>query len=360
MGHNIRIKRHVLEFNFEAGTSRGVLNEHQAWFILIERDGVTGIGEASPLKGLSIDDVPHFEVKLQEVIGIVSSMGPLTSREAINELILNLGLEDYPAIAFGLETALLDLMNGGRRVIVENDFSRGMHGIPINGLIWMGEKMVMLQRASEKLTENFNCLKMKVGALSFETECEVLEHLREREGPDKLTLRVDANGAFTKEDVFDKLEMLSHYNLHSIEQPVAKGQKELMKEVCARGKVPVALDEELIGVNGFEQKRQLLQEIKPKFIVLKPTLLGGLQACREWIHAANSFEIGWWITSALESNIGLNAIAQFTYSRNIQTHQGLGTGQLYSNNIESPLKIENGYIVYDNKKSWNLDQLLND
>lgn len=357
----LEIVPYKLDFSFGAGTSRGVLHERNTWFLIIKDEQVpkvVGIGEAAPLKGLSIDDVSHFPIKLREIQSIINGMSMLKSAVAINELIANLGLEDYPSIAFALETALLDLINGGKRVVYENDFSRGLHRIPINGLIWMGDKDFMLAQVNDKLGKGYNCLKMKVGALSFETECEVLGHIRSKATVDKLTLRVDANGAFTSEDVEDKLDRLSQYGLHSIEQPIGVGQIDLLKALCKTTKVPIALDEELIGKVTIDEKHDLLRTIKPQYIILKPTLVGGFQSCKEWINVAESFGIGWWITSALESNVGLNAISQFTYSRRITSHQGLGTGQLFTNNIPSPLKIENGYIVNQPNLGWDLSAIL--
>lgn len=351
---DLSFKKYILDFRFDAGTSRGVLRQKETWFLYLHEKGLTGIGEAGPLKGLSIDDNNlELEKKLRSVVDQVSK----TSIAKLKELDLRefFGLEIFPSINFALETALYDLMNGGKRLIFNNDFSRGSQKIPINGLIWMGKSQFMLDQINQKLDEGYNCLKMKIGAIDFETEYQILASIREKFSESQITLRVDANGAFTEEDVFQKLDRLSDFKIHSIEQPVKPGQPELMAELCKNSPVPVALDEELIGVSGIENKRKLLETLKPPFIILKPTLLGGFGASNEWIELAEGQNTGWWITSALESNIGLNAIAQYTAEKNTGSMpQGLGTGQLYKNNIGSPLVISKGELLYDSARSWDL------
>jgi o-succinylbenzoate synthase len=247
---------------------------------------------------------------------------------------------------------LLDYMNGGRRIYFENAFSRGEAGIVINGLIWMGSYGEMTDQIREKLAQGYKTLKMKVGALDFETECRILSEIRTHFGPDEITLRVDANGAFMRDEAMEKLHALSRFELHSIEQPIKAGQVECMAEFCAISPIPIALDEELIGVFDYRQKFALLKCIKPAYIILKPSLLGGFQQTKEWIEIANRLRIPWWITSALESNIGLAAIAQFTASFTNSMPQGLGTGQLYKNNFPSPLYIKEGSLYSDKEGGW--------
>ncbi|WP_317170122.1 o-succinylbenzoate synthase [Rhodocytophaga rosea] len=269
--------------------------------------------------------------------------------EGIEKMIGLIG-NTLPAIQFGVETALLDLRNGGKRIIFKNDFSAGKTGIPINGLIWMGKPEFMRQQIDEKLMQGYTCLKLKIGALDFDKECELLGYIRKQYPAEQITLRVDANGAFSTGDALEKLKILAQYDLHSIEQPIRQGQWSEMASLCRHTPLLIALDEELIGV--IDKKQELLQTIHPQFIILKPSLLGGFHHSLEWIKLAEKMNIGWWITSALESNIGLNAISQFTASLNNPLPQGLGTGQLYSNNITSPLEISKGYLHYNLARSW--------
>ena len=246
----------------------------------------------------------------------------------------------------------MDIMNGGLYKIYENAFSNGIEGVLMNGLIWMGTYESMISQVEEKLSQGYTTIKMKVGAIDFEKECRVLESIRMRFSKEEIALRVDANGAFEKDNVFEKLTKLATYDLHSIEQPISAKQLELMHQICAHSPIPVALDEELIGIFDYRKKYDLLKKIKPAYIILKPSLLGGFQHTSDWIEIAGRLGIGWWITSALESNIGLNAIAQFTAKFNNPLPQGLGTGQLYINNIDSPLVVRDGNLYYDNKLPW--------
>ena len=261
-------------------------------------------------------------------------------------------LRDYPSMLFGLETALLNLENGER--LFDTAFSRGEQGIPINGLVWMGSYEEMMQRIEQKLAQGFHCVKLKVGAIDFDAELELLKMIRKRFGPRDVELRVDANGAFKYEDdALYKIELLSQYALHSIEQPIRAGQWSYMAELCRDAPLPIALDEELIGVNNLDQKRQLLNIIRPRYIVLKPSLHGGMAGVREWVDVASDMGIGSWITSALESNVGLNAIAQLcsaVYGDGITLPQGLGTGQLFTDNISMPLEIR-GELLWITKNS---------
>lgn len=347
--------KHLLKFNLPAGTSRGILTTKDTWFIKLQDDKnpeIFGMGEAGPLKGLSIDDRPDFEEKLKEVCEKIKEV----SLQDFNEISIPdfFKLKEFPSISFALETAVFDLLNGGNRIIFHNNFSLGLSPIPINGLIWMGQKDFMKEQIDKKLAEGYTCLKMKIGAINFKEEYDLLKEIRSRFSSQMLTIRVDANGAFSPEEAEDKLILLGKLDIHSIEQPIKPGQWSDMAYLSVRSPVWIALDEELIGVNGFEQKLALLKAIKPQFIILKPTLLGGFSACLEWISIASQLEIGWWMTSALESNIGLNAIAQFTGSLPIGSFpQGLGTGQLYSNNVPSPLVIKSGSLHYSRDYGWN-------
>lgn len=351
--------RHTLAFRFEAGTSRGVLTHHDAYFLRVtddERPGVYGLGEASPLRGLSVD-FPDFEANLQKVCSLFNKLDLEVFPWNLNLLIEQLVDKRFPALRFGLETALLDLLNGGRRVVFENDFSRGNRSLPINGLVWMGDRQSMHRQVEEKLAAGFTTLKLKVGAIDFAQECALLAGIRARFSPQQITLRVDANGAWTPEEAADKLHQLAPFDLHSIEQPIQPRQNGAMAELCRTSPVPVALDEELIGVNDYMEKFKLLKALNPPFLILKPTLLGGFQSCREWIETANRLKIRWWLTSALESNVGLNAISQFAAEFQNHLPQGLGTGQLYENNVPAPLTMENGHLRYQPEQSWAFDRL---
>lgn len=353
---NVRWKKYTLKFYFDAGTSRGVLKTKDTWFIRIAHEGRFGMGEAGPLRGLSMDDRPDFEEKLNEVCRTAGTM----QIEALKTIDWRevFELHAFPSIVFAFEMAVLDWFNGGRRILFGSAFTEGKSGIPINGLIWMGSKDFMKEQIDRKLEEGFSCIKMKIGALDFDTEFSLLEMIRSQFGPDKITLRVDANGAFSPDEAEDKLQRLTTLRLHSIEQPVKAGQVDVMRQLCEKAFLPVALDEELIGVQDKQAKKALLENIKPPFIILKPTLLGGFSETTEWITLAESMGIGWWITSALESNIGLNAIAQFTASLDTKNlPQGLGTGQLYTNNLESPMVIKTGSLYFFPQVPWDLKGL---
>ncbi|WP_299699979.1 o-succinylbenzoate synthase [uncultured Pontibacter sp.] len=349
---------HQLQFKFDARTSRGAMTTHQVYYLVLSESvdpAIRGIGECAPLAGLSIDAIPALLPKLNEVIDWInqSEMG-MTDLKAELE---SDALEDFPSIRFALETAVLDLKQGGMRKLYDNTFSRGEQGIPINGLIWMGDKAFMQEQIRKKLGEGYTCLKLKIGSLDFATELDLLKQIREVAGPEELTIRVDANGAFAPDGAFRKLERLSRYSLHSIEQPIKQGQLEHMQQLCAYTPIPIALDEELIGVKESARQMELLDFIKPQYIILKPTLVGGLQASADWIDLAEKRKIGWWMTSALESNIGLNAISQFTANYEVSMPQGLGTGQLYHNNIASPLEIREGRLWYSGAVWGNLPQI---
>ncbi|MBJ6118045.1 o-succinylbenzoate synthase [Pontibacter sp. BT310] len=340
---------YTLDFKFDARTSRGLISQHQVYFIKLWHapdPTIVGLGECAPLAGLSIDYRPDLLQKLENVCQTINA----GKAETINPD--KLELQEWPAIGFALETALLDLQNGGNRQIYKNAFSNGETGIPINGLVWMGDKDFMQQQISQKLAQGYSCLKLKIGGLDFTTELEILQSIRETASEKELTIRVDANGAFAPDEAFKKLERLAKYNIHSIEQPIKQGQWKAMEELCAYTPVPIALDEELIGVQAPDKQAELLETINPQYIILKPTLVGGLKASADWIELAEKRSIGWWMTSALESNIGLNAISQFTANYSLTMPQGLGTGQLYHNNIASPLQIEQGKLWYREKQEW--------
>jgi o-succinylbenzoate synthase len=343
----------TFKFNFRARTSRGLMNDKKSWFIRVYDSAapeIKGIGEAGPLPGLSPEAGPSFENTLQESIARISRARCHSAEE-----VLALVPENVPSIRFALETALLDLRRGGTRELFQNSFIEGKP-ILINGLIWMGDMDFMMNQINEKIALGFDCIKLKVGGLDFDRECDILDYIRKRYFRKDITIRLDANGAFKLDDVLYKLEELAKYNVHSIEQPIKPGLPE-MSQVCRKSPIPVALDEELIGKYTLEQKEQLLKELLPPYLILKPTLLGGFEQCAQWIQLAKKCNIGWWITSALESNIGLNAIAQFTANYDGSIHHGLGTGAIYQNNFTSPLTVREGKLMYEKDSSWNENEL---
>ncbi|SHI92403.1 o-succinylbenzoate synthase [Hymenobacter daecheongensis DSM 21074] len=347
--------RRVLRFNFPARTSRGALAEHAAYYLHLTHTGQPGrqgLGEAAPLAGLSPDFGPGFEAK---VAGFCAEFNSLKIKELPADEAATLVGPEWPALRFALETAALDWHHGGRHCIYDNDFSRGQAGIPINGLVWMGDAAFMRAQIEKKLAEGYSCLKLKIGSLDFATELKLLAEIRAVAGPDQLTLRVDANGAFGLAEALGKLNQLARFDLHSIEQPIAAGQGPAMAALCRASPIPVALDEELIGVTESDRQTALLAQIQPAYVILKPTLVGGLGAALRWIEAAEARGIGWWLTSALESNVGLNAISQFagSYARP-GFPQGLGTGQLYHNNVTAPLHIRRGTLHYEPGEIWGI------
>ena len=326
------IEERVLHFKQPAGTSRGVYTTRKMWLVSLSDGNRTGVGECAPLPDLSCDALPDelYVSKLNVFCRDLCETGEIDVE----------ALRDYPSMLFGLETALLNFRNGGK--LFDTAFSRGEEGIPINGLVWMGNYDEMLQRMEEKLEKGFRCVKLKIGAIDFEQELDLIKRIRDRFSFHEVELRLDANGAFKYEEALYKLELLSQYAIHSIEQPIRQGQWAYMAELCRESPLPIALDEELIGVNDPEMKTHMLNIIRPRYIILKPSLHGGMTGCREWIDAAREQSIGSWITSALESNIGLNAIAQYAsivYGPQITMPQGLGTGQLFTDNIPMPLEI---------------------
>lgn len=332
-------KPHTLQFKLPSGTSRGVLKIKKIWIISVwntEEESIVGTGECNPLVGLSIDDVPNYEDKLIEVCNDFEAY----------EADLYAKLIKYPSIYFGFEMALLDLKRGGNKVYFNAPLIKFKQPIRINGLIWMGEEQFMHQQIQQKLSEGFTCLKLKIGAIDFEKEKQLLASIREKYTAEELELRVDANGAFEPSEALNKLIELDQFEIHSIEQPIKQRQISEMKKLCLNSPIPIALDEELIGIKSIEDKQSLLEEVLPDYIILKPSLIGGFKGTLEWIKVAGELGIPWWITSALESNVGLNAIAQFTSTLYNPLPQGLGTGGLYSNNFESPLYLKGELLHY--------------
>lgn len=338
-------KKHELIFKKPSGTSRGILTTKETWFVILKDKEKIGVGECGLLKGLSCDDVPEYEEKLKWVCANIS----LGLDKLLKEL------TNFPSIQFGLEQAFLSLKASNPFQLFPSDFTIQNKSININGLIWMGSKDFMLEQIEEKLTAGFNCIKMKIGAIDFDTELSLLASIREKYGKDTIELRVDANGAFTKNDALHKLEQLAKLDLHSIEQPIKQGNWSAMADLCAKKPLPIALDEELIGIFSLTDKSEVLETIQPQYIILKPSLIGGFKGAMEWITLAEELHIKWWVTSALESNIGLNAIAQWTYTLENDMPQGLGTGSLFTNNFESPLKVAQGSLYYRNDLSWQTD-----
>ena len=334
-------KKYRLKFKFQALTSRGGMEFKNGYYLFLSDGKYTGIGECSFIEGLSIDDLENYETALQQLCSYLESGSSLPVPN----------LERFPSIKAGWEMAILDLAGKGTKILFESAFTRGISRIPINGLIWMGTHDFMFQQLTQKLSEGFKCIKIKVGAIDFEDEIKLLEFIRQKFPLDVMEIRLDANGAFKSTDVFEKLDLLSRFDIHSIEQPVKQGQIDLMKKVCANSPIPVALDEELIDIKGLSNK-ELLELIVPQYIILKPSLLGGFAVCNDWISLAAEQKISWWVTSALESNIGLNAIAQWAFTKSESVVQGLGTGGLYIHNVSSPLYIQNGYLGYDPTKAW--------
>jgi len=337
--------KYILDFKQASGTSRGILRTKETWFIILKHEGKQGVGECGILRGLSVDDVPDYESKLQYACNNIHL--------GLDELYAQ--LKAYPSIQFGLEMAFQSLKSKSAFELFPSEFTQGTAAIPINGLIWMGSEDFMKQQIKAKIEAGFSCIKMKIGAIDFDTEMKLLKSIRQEFSVSDIELRVDANGAFSKEEALLKLQELSKLQLHSIEQPIKQGQIEAMAKLCAETPLPIALDEELIGVFDAEKKAELLQQISPQYIILKPSFVGGWKGSNEWISFAESQQIGWWITSALESNVGLNAIAQWTYQLQNNMPQGLGTGSLFTNNFESPLNVKRGNLHYNTTQNWDFN-----
>lgn len=330
-----------LHFKQPAGTSRGIYTTRQVWYVLAtdEKTGQYGVGECAPLPQLSCDDLPDYEKILSDFCLKTAQNGQLDYE----------ALRPYPSMLFGLETALRHLQKRTLQ-LWDTPFAQGKQGIPINGLIWMGSFDEMYQRIQEKMKAGFRCIKVKIGAIDFDKELELLRFIRQHFSPEEIELRVDANGAFTPETAPQRLEQLSQFHLHSIEQPIRAGQWKEMAKLCASTPLPIALDEELIGINTTEEKIELLETIHPQYIILKPSLHGGLHGSEEWIRLAAERKIPSWVTSALESNIGLNAIVQWCATLNPQMPQGLGTGLLFTDNIDFPLHIKNDCLWFHSEE----------
>jgi len=340
-------KKYILQFKQASGTSRGILKTKTTYFLRLSDADNWGMGECGLFKGLSADDVPNYEEKLNWVCDNIN----------LGQAALLIKLKTFPSIQFGLEQAFLSLSKKDKFELFSSDFTKGHDGIAINGLIWMGSKDFMYQQIKEKLKTGFTTIKLKIGAIDFQSELDLLKYIRSEFSRKDITLRVDANGAFAPKEALEKLKRLSDFELHSIEQPIKAYQWNEMANLCSKTPLPIALDEELIGVFDDSKKEQLLQNIKPQYIILKPSLIGGFNSSNKWISLAEKQNMGWWITSALESNIGLNAIAQFTYSLKNKLPQGLGTGGLFTNNLASPLEVNKGALFYNNDTKWDLKNL---
>lgn len=348
----IRARSELIEFKFQrpATTSRGTYTSKKVYFIILyhsDDPSIAGVGECSLFPGLSYDDVRGFRTKLNQTI------------ERINQgdCFPDNTLSEWPSINFAIETAWKDLRANGSKVLYPSGFTEGKDSILINGLIWMSDKSEMISQIRQRLNDGFTCLKLKIGALDLREEIEVLKFIREHCTAEELEIRVDANGAFTRSEALEVLKILSDYNLHSVEQPIAPGQPDEMAKLCELSPVPIALDEELTGKHSAAARRKVLETIKPKYLVLKPGLLGGLNPCKEWINLAREKDINWWITSSLETNIGLNVIAQWTYTLQNHIYHGLSTGSLYNNNIRSPLYLHGERLYYDPERKWDLSPL---
>ena len=336
-----------LIFKAPAGTSRGILLHKDTYFLKVWDESnpeVYGLGECALFKGLSREDTPLYESKLREMCQNIA-------------LGISTDLSEYSSLQFGLETALCDLSNGGRRVVVDTPFVHGETTIPINGLVWMGSFDEMSARIEEKLSAGFTTIKLKIGAIDFESELELIRQLRGRFSSETLTIRVDANGGFSPEEALPKLNRLAAYGIHSCEQPIKPNQWAEMRKICAESPIHIALDEELIGITDPMQMFMLLREIAPQYLIIKPSLMGGFAGAQEWLKMAKMTNTGAWFTSALESNVGLNAIAQVVAKFNPLIPQGLGTGALYTNNIESPLYQKADYLAYNPEGKWVLPDM---
>ncbi|MGB5942782.1 MAG: o-succinylbenzoate synthase [Leeuwenhoekiella sp.] len=339
---NASYRKNLLKLKRPSGTSRGVLTTKETWFIRIQELDRVGYGECGIFRGLSVDDRPDYEEHLHWACDNIHL--------GLDELYRK--LQGFPSIQIGLEMAFLSLKAEKPFELIPSRFTEGKAGILINGLIWMGDPVFMEEQIAEKLEAGFDCIKMKIGAIDFDKEIELLQGIRKKYSSEEITLRVDANGAFSPTEALEKLRRLAELDLHSIEQPIQQGQREEMARLCAETPLPIALDEELLGIFRGSEKENLLKTIKPQYIILKPSLIGGFRGSDVWISIAERLNIGWWITSALESNIGLNAIAQYTFTKKTARPQGLGTGSLFTNNVSSPLKIKQGQLYYDTQEKW--------
>ncbi|HKL82003.1 MAG TPA: o-succinylbenzoate synthase [Desulfobacter sp.] len=337
-----RVIEHNLQFKQPAGTSRGVLKHRRVWYLVLEKEGWGGVGECAPLPGLSAETIPEVEQALAALTADPDGFCAQADQQ-----------EGLPAsLRFAVETALRDLEQTGTQILFPSSFTRGDKGIPINGLIWMGAPSSMKEQVRQKLDLGWRCIKLKIGALQFAEELAILKDIRAEYSADDVILRVDANGGFAPDEVLERLGQLAELNIHSIEQPIAKGQWQHMARVCRQSPLDIAFDEELIGIREREEKIHLLDTLAPHYLVLKPSLHGGMEGCDEWIELADARGIGWWVTSYLESNLGLNAIAQWAFLKQPHLHQGLGTGRLFTNNMASPLEIRGEELFFDPGKRF--------
>ena len=337
--------KYILQFKTPSGTSRGILKTKETWFLYLSKEGKFGVGECGFFRGLSIDDRPDYEDKLKWVCNNIELGLDILLAKTIH----------FPSIQIGLEQAFLSLQSTSPYKLFVSNFTESNKAIDINGLIWMGDREFMNDQIKEKIAQGFRCLKMKIGAIDFATEIQLLASIRKEFSINDIELRVDANGAFKPSEALEKLKILSNYDLHSIEQPIRQGHYQEMALLCEETPLPIALDEELIGVFDVTKRTKMLQIIKPQYIILKPSLVGGFKESLEWIELAKEYGIGWWVTSALESNIGLNAIAQWTATLKSSMPQGLGTGGLFTNNFDSPLEVYKGGLYYNKNKNWNFN-----
>mgnify|MGYP001271037946 FL=1 len=337
-------KRYILKFKSPGRTSRGVLTEKETWFLYLTDGNKIGVGECGLFRGLSADDRPDYEDQLKGLCDLINQ----------NQRVSLASLQAFPSIQMGYEMALLSLQSEDPYLIYPSGFVRGEEKIRINGLVWMGELSFMKTQIDDIIDQGFDCIKLKIGTLDFNQELSLLSGVRKYYDSEQIMLKVDANGAFSPSEAPNKLKALSELDIHSIEQPIKAGQVDAMHQLCVNSPIPIALDEELIGVIDTKDRKLLLDAIMPQYLILKPSLLGGFKSCEHWIDLAEQRSIGWWVTSALESNIGLNAISQWTYSLGVNSHQGLGTGGLFTNNFDSPLEVRQGYLTYNSNQNWEM------
>ncbi len=348
--------KRTFHFSFNARTSRGAMRQRDCWFLKVwdTRDPeVFGLGEAGPVAGLSPEKAGEVHDQLDKVVELINAQGKLPATPGLEEIQRQFGPQGLSSSVYlAVEMAFLDLINGGKRVLFNTEFHKGKP-LDINGLVWMGGLDFMLQQVSIKIDEGFTCIKLKIGGLNFEKELDILNFIRRKYFRDQITIRLDANGAFRADQAMYKLMDLSRYDIHSIEQPIKAGST-FLPELCQKSPIPIALDEELIGVTSRQAKEELLDRIKPQFLVLKPSLHGGFIGCAEWIAMAAPRNVGWWLTSAMESNVGLNALAQFASQFDNPLPQGLGTGMIFRDNIPSPLEVKKGQLWWNSKEIWDL------
>lgn len=344
--------KHTLDFIKPAKTSRDTLTEKACYFIILRDSSNTdieGIGECSFIKGLSIDNPEDYENQLALLCTKINDEGTAD---------VDFDFDAYPSIEFGLEMAIMDLENGGKRMYFkESEFFLGNRGIAINGLVWMSSPTDTIKQIDDLTAKDFKTLKLKVGANTLTEDLTVLKYIRSKFKAGELEMRLDANGGFTPENAVAMLTQLAEYDIHSIEQPIKAGQWEAMAELIKASPIDIALDEELIGITDPKEKEKMLKAIRPQYIIIKPSILGGFGLAEEWMEIADDLLIPYWVTSALESNIGLNAIAQWVTDLELTRPQGLGTGKLYSNNIKSPLVIEEGFLQYNTDRDWDLSAI---